>query len=127
MTRGILAQVAEALAVAHAGYEGRRIGHGPQRGHLQDEPWRPENIGRAKQMAREAYEQMRQNAQKLKCCKGSPANGCNVQWDKVDQFLSIEYGNFFRVCMIRLWKLSDKSWPITLEGIRYQEEWGGPE
>jgi len=81
---------------AHAGYEGRRIGHGPQRGHLQDEPWRPENIGRAKQMARETYEQMRQYAQKLKCCKGSPANGGNVQWDKVDQFLSIEYGNFFQ-------------------------------
>jgi RHS repeat-associated protein len=78
---------------AHEGFEGRRIGHG-RRGHLQDQPWRPENINRARQMARETYEQMRQYAQKLKCCKGSPANGGNVQWDKVDQFLSIEYGTF---------------------------------
>ena len=40
----------------------------------------------------ETYEQMRQYAQRLKCCKGSPANGGNVEWSKVDQFLSIEYG-----------------------------------
>ena len=76
---------------AHAGFTNRRYGHGAH-GHRPDQPWRPENIDRAKEMARETYEQMRQYAQRLKCCKGSPANGGNVEWSKVDQFLSIEYG-----------------------------------
>jgi RHS repeat-associated protein len=87
---------------SHFGHDDPYLGHGPF-GHYPDQPWREQygfpwrefygSLTRARDMARQTYEQLREYAKKLKCCKPSPSEHGNVDWDKVDDFLKVQYGD----------------------------------
>jgi RHS repeat-associated protein len=78
---------------SHAGFDNPYIGHFFS-GHDPDHPFRtPEQIQTAMNMARATYDELAKYAMKLKCCKASPIDHGNVDWDLVRRFLSLPGGD----------------------------------
>jgi RHS repeat-associated protein len=61
------------------------------KGHEPDLPYM--DVGKAMDMARATYKALADYANKLKCCKASPMENGNVEWDKVREFLSMTAGD----------------------------------
>lgn len=75
---------------SHRDYTHPSYGHALG-GHSPDLPHN--NVDKAMDMARKTYEVLARYGDKLKCCTPSPADGGNVQWDKVRQFFTLKGGS----------------------------------
>ena len=78
---------------SHRDYHDPSIGHGAA-GHLPDKT--NQDVGKAMDMARQSFEQLKDFARKLKGCKCEGADG-NPDWNKVRQFMEADGGGFWDV------------------------------